>query len=59
MWLSVPIVVYVLVLVALNTFALAELLAYVEDARTDESVALILKLVDLVKLYYTAWSETA
>jgi len=55
----VPIVVYVLVLVALNTFALAELLAYVEDARTDESVALILKLVDLVKLYYTAWSETA
>ena len=31
--------------------ALAELLAHVEDARTDESVAPVLKLADLVKLY--------
>ena len=34
-----------------HSIALAELLAYVEDVRTDESVAPILKLVDLVKLY--------
>ena len=34
-----------------HSIALAELLAYVEDAQTDESVAPILKLVDLVKLY--------
>ncbi len=34
-----------------DSIALAELLAHVEDARTDESVAPVLKLVDLVKLY--------
>ncbi len=34
-----------------HSTALAELLAHVEDARTDESVAPVLKLADLVKLY--------
>ena len=34
-----------------HSIALAELLAHVEDAQTDESVALVLKLADLVKLY--------
>ena len=34
-----------------RSIALAELLAYVEDAQTDESVAPVLKLADLVKLY--------
>jgi len=34
-----------------HSIVLAELLAHVEDAQTDESVAPILKLADLVKLY--------
>ena len=34
-----------------HSIALAELLAHVEDARTDESAAPFLKLADLVKLY--------
>ena len=44
-------VVVTLVLIVFYAFILAELVAYVKDARTVEIVAPILKLVDLVKLY--------
>ena len=40
-----------------HSIALAELLANVEDARTDESVAPIFKLVYLVKLYTVGFEQ--
>ena len=37
--------------------ALAELIAYIDEARTDDNVAPVFKLADLVRLYSTRLEE--